>query len=143
MSEKMEIQNRKHLLQSYERTYGNLPDADTSYSDFNDEQIERYRIHGLAKAVCEFPGARIHTEHFIIDTKPLQSITPPKYAWFSKILPDSVTVMVSSGKQHADRNALGLDPKRILEGLEIRFDYKVSPNQVPPFDVELMPLYRF
>ncbi|MFH0832400.1 MAG: hypothetical protein V1900_01610 [Candidatus Aenigmatarchaeota archaeon] len=130
------------ILDCYERTYGQKPWVELSYASFDGFQIEKYRTHGIAEAICRFSDARtcLRVEHFIVDAQPLLEIAQPKYAWFSKILPDCVGVAVSSGKQKHEHNAVELNTQEIIEGLEIRF-YSDTNRQMP-FTVEIVPLYK-
>lgn len=137
------MQRKKYISKIYEATYGKPPRESSGFINLNDKQIKGYRIHGLAEIQCEFPNSSnsLNCEHFFIDTYPLQSIAPPKSAWFSKILPNRLRVIVSSGKQDVPDKATRLDSRRILEGLEIEFNYKDRLNEQTSFNVDLVPLY--
>jgi hypothetical protein len=138
------MQREKYISKLCEAAYGRFSSVFSSFVNLNDKQIKQYRTHGLAEIQCEFPNSSDSAayEHFFIDAYPLQSIAPPKSAWFSKISPDCLKVIVSSGKkQHVSHKATRLDSGRILEGLEIRFNYKDRINEEILFTVDLVPLY--
>jgi hypothetical protein len=134
---------RHGLLEASKNIWGSEPPSYTSYSGFN-HQKERYKAHGFAEARLDFPDTRVNmlTEHFIIDADALLPIAPPKYTWFSETGFDHVTVAVSTGKNQPRRGALELASNKILEGLEIIFNYRVNLNWQFPFIAEIIPLYQ-
>jgi hypothetical protein len=68
------------------------------------------------------------------------TIKDPRYAWLKAVLPDHVTVTVSSGNK--DKKAVEFDRNRNLECLRIIFNDNVSPTSEIPFRTKLEPLYK-
>lgn len=134
----METQ-RDRLLDIYRKTHGYIP-LSTCIVDVSDNEVERYRVHGIAH--IHLPDVHTKTDNnIIINMSSLRDITPPRSARF-KFAHDDLFLIVSSGKQRTGRGYKEFDSGKTLEGLGVLLYFKVSPNREIPYEAVLKPLYR-
>ncbi len=143
---------RKALKRSYERTYGKQPASDIGVYIFSEPQIERYKIHGITKAVLHFyptswklnfGRSKKYYYEIIIDNDALNQVIEnilPKGMWFGKttdnLSNDCDLELLISGKQQLPKKALEFNLLKKVEGVLITPHYAL--NKV---DFDLQALY--
>ncbi len=101
-------------------------------------QITNYETHGLAHIVVEIPYPSVLTTD-IIDLSLFSLDTPPRYAWIKSQQTESLTIIVSSGKQPAPEKTIKLE-KEVL-GIYLKTYYHSNRHRQIPYEIELEPLY--
>lgn len=104
---------------------------------FSPEEVERYKVHGIAHArinqMIPVPLSKCY-----ISLKELVEVDIPKYVWI-KCEPEAPHIIISSGRQnHIPKSAIPIKFNRNLESLELRIWHN-SDNYGP---IELTPVYN-
>ena len=104
---------------------------------FSPEEIERYKIHGIAHARIN-QMIPVPLSHCYISLKELIEVDIPKYVWI-KHESGAPHIIVSSGRQnHVPKSAINIKFKKSLESLELKLRHN-SDDYGP---IELNPVYN-
>ena len=98
---------------------------------FPEEEIKRYRRHGIARAYF--------SEGCTIDLEPLLEIAQPKCYWMKQASKLQITV-ASPNATDISKAAVNLDSDRQLESLTLRM-WHLHPTK-PYSDFEIEPVYK-